>query len=297
MKNMWKSKAFRITIGVAMVIILSLATALPAMANSRANPASPSNAIAGNLIKGKVTSVAADKKSFGVTNAAGQSENVTVDNNTRYYSIVGTEAAINHLKVQVQARLKQTMSKNKNARDNSQQGKNNGNQTKNGNNLNSKESVLNNGNYEDDSEMEAVLSLNAESQSGIWGKFKSWFNRNPKLSQQAAFTDLALGDGVLVKVMPNQNLAKQVLIVKAPKLQAVDLKTVKGDITMLGATSFTVTPRDTTVAAVTLAWDANSRIVINGAVSIKPGQYVIAVYKVSTLIVRTAEVFPSAPVN
>ena len=59
MKNMWKSKAFRIVIGVALVAILSLATALPVMANSRNNSVTPSNTIAGNLVKGKVRLIAA----------------------------------------------------------------------------------------------------------------------------------------------------------------------------------------------------------------------------------------------
>lgn len=297
MKTMWKSKAFRIIVGVALVAILSLATALPAMANSWNNPVTSSNFIAGNLIKGKVRLIAADKQSFIVATAPGQSENVTVDNNTKYYSIVGTETAINQVKAQVQERLKEAKSIVKNARDNRQQSKNSGNQAKNGNNSTNNSSLENKGNYEEDSEMEALLNINAESQSGVWGKFKSWFNRNPKLGQQAAFTDLAIGDGVLVKVMPGQNLAKQVLIVKSPTLQAVDLKTIKGDVTAVSGTSFTITPRDTAVAPVTLGWDANSRIVIKGAVSIKPGQYIVAVYKVSTMTVRTAHVFPSAPVN
>ena len=91
-----------------------------------------------------------------------ESENVTVDNNTKYYSIVGTEAAINQVKAQVQERLKEAKSIIKNAQDNRQQGKNSGNQAKNGNKSTNNSSLENNGNYEEYNEMEALLTINAD---------------------------------------------------------------------------------------------------------------------------------------
>jgi hypothetical protein len=137
-------------------------------------------------------------------------------------------------------------------------------------------------------EMEAGLQVNVEANQGFMGKFKAIFNRGPKFGQNAAFTDLVVGDGVVVNIMPNENLAKQVLIVKPS-----NLKNVKGEITNVTATTFTVTAADNT--NMTLKWDANTSVTIKGAVLMITGQWAQVVYNSETLIAKTINVRLEAP--
>jgi hypothetical protein len=297
LKKMWKSKMFRTLTGLVMVLVLGLAMALPAMAEATATPTTTANDANLNLVRGKVAAIAADGKSFEVLTAASAVVVISVDGNTKYYLVNGTAAAVEQVKTRVQERVKEKQQNIKNNKNNVENQRGNGdNKGKNKENQvvaqTSQTTAVNEDdvNYEEDTDMEEVLNANAENQQGVWGKFKSVFNRNPKMGQKAAFADLVVGDGVLVKVMPNENLAKQVLIIKAS-----DIKTVKGDITAVTDTTFTITPKDTTIDPVVLKWDANSRVIIKGAVSIKTGQYAVAVYKVSTLTIRIMDVFPSAP--
>ena len=267
---MWKSKWLKTVLALALVVVLCLAVALPAMAESSTTPTPTASDANLNWVKGKVASIAADQKSFGVLITSGETVLVSVDANTKYYSANGTAIDMGQIKDKVQTWMKD---KNQTRTDTA-----------------GAQSEQNDTDYEQDADMEAVLTANTEAQQGVWGKLKSWFNRHPKIGEKAAFTDLAVGDAVVVKVMPNENLAKQVLIIKAS-----DVKTVKGNITAVTSTSLTITPIDTSKEVVTLKWDENSRINVKGAISLKTGQYAVAVYKVSNLTVIMMEVLPSAP--
>jgi hypothetical protein len=86
---------------------------------------------------------------------------------------------------------------------------------------------------------------------------------------QAAFTDIAAGDRLIVRASA-ANLAKQVLIVKAPVN-----RTIKGNVALTDATHITITPTDGT-SPVTLTVTASTRITLKGVTSI--AGYAVASY-------------------
>jgi hypothetical protein len=293
MKNMWKSRVFQSILGLALVVVLCLAMVLPAMAENSASPTPATSDNGINLVKGKVAVIGTSPESFQVSTSVGDTVAITVDSNTKYYLISGTPVAVAKIKTQVQERLKNIKPNLKNMRDTQLNTSNKmGNNGKNGKGQIADSKIVDSTEYEDDSDMAEVLTANSEFQPGIWGKFKSIFNSSPKLGQKAAFSDLAVGDGVIVKVMPDENLAKQVLIIKAP-----DVKTIKGNITDVSGDVFTITSvnAQNEPVTVTLKIDANSRVVIRGSMMVKTGQYAVVVYKETNLTVKVMDVFPSAP--
>ena len=296
----WKNKIWKIGIAVALVTVLAISMAVPALAKGGDKAASGASGVTAantlNVVKGKVTAIDTAGSTFEVQPASGDAVTITVDTNTKFYQVNAGSANLPAIKAQVKERVQQMQQARQDLKT---KGNNNTNQRGLGNkntapattqattNTNTAE-VDEANDPEELLEMEAGLQANTEAPQGFFGKFKAIFNRGPKFGQTAAFTDLVVGDGVVVNVMPNENLAKQVLIVKASNLE-----TVKGEITDVNADSFTVTAADDT--EVTLQWDANTRVTIKGAISIEVGQYAQAVYNSETLIAKTINVRLEAP--
>jgi len=109
-----------------------------------------------------------------------------------------------------------------------------------------------------------------------------------RFSKEAQFSDIQVGDRVIAWVKTTDNLATKVLIIKAPAFQ-----TVKGTITAVSDNSVTITP--TSGTAVTLSWDANTRFMLKGLISVQTGQYAAAVYNRNTMTALSVDVEVSAP--
>ncbi len=109
--------------------------------------------------------------------------------------------------------------------------------------------------------------------------------------KSAQFSDVQVGDRVVARVQTTNgvNLAKQVLIIKAPVIQ-----TIKGIITVSG-NSITITP--TQGAPVTLSWDGKTQFNLTGLISVQTGQYAVAKYNRITLKALTVNVWLVAPTS
>lgn len=109
-------------------------------------------------------------------------------------------------------------------------------------------------------------------------------------NKQASFTDIAIGDRIIARVDSN-DLAHQVLIIKAPVIQ-----TIKGSVTLTDPTHITITP--STGSPVTLNVVDTTRIVIKGQTSISG--YAVAVYNSTNdnaLIVNVQAAAPTPSPN
>jgi hypothetical protein len=106
--------------------------------------------------------------------------------------------------------------------------------------------------------------------------------------KEAQFSDIQVGDRVIARVRTADNLATQVLIIKAPAIQRV-----KGIITAVSDNSITITPTNST--AVTLSWNGETRFVLKGLISVQNGQYASAVYNRNTMKAQTVDIQATAP--
>jgi hypothetical protein len=109
-----------------------------------------------------------------------------------------------------------------------------------------------------------------------------------RYGKAAQFSDIQVGDRVVAWVKTADNLATKVLIIKAPVIQKV-----KGTITAVSDSSITITPSNGT--AITLSWDANTRFMLKGFISVQTGQYAVVVYNKSTMTAQTVDVQATVP--
>jgi len=278
-----KNKIWKIGIALAMVTLLVVSMAIPAMARGNDKAASDiTGELASdiNIVKGKVTTVNAADSTFEIQTSSGEAVTIKVDTNTKYYLINAGPTDLPAIKEQMKDRVKE-MQQNR-----QEKGNNSANERGSGNkNTAATPTVDEINDPEELDEMEAGLEANVEANQGFWGKIRSAINRAPKFGKSAAFADIAVGDGIVARVMPNENLAKQVMIVKPSNIQ-----TIKGQITAVTADSFTLTTADNT--RVTLKWDARTEVTHKWAVAIKVGQYAQSVYNSETLIAKTISVRP-----
>ena len=107
-------------------------------------------------------------------------------------------------------------------------------------------------------------------------------------NKQAAFSNIQVGDRVIVRAQVTGNLAKQVLIIKAPVIQ-----NIKGTISALTSTSITITPASG--AAVTLVWDANTHFNLKGLIIVQIGQSAVATYNHNTMTAQNVNIQLLAP--
>jgi hypothetical protein len=111
-----------------------------------------------------------------------------------------------------------------------------------------------------------------------------------RYGKPAQFSDVQVGDRIIACVKTVDNVARQVLIIKAPVIQRVN-----GTITAVSDNSITIEPISGT--AITLNWDANTRFTLKGLISVQSGQYAAAVYNKNGMLVITVEVQASAPAS
>jgi hypothetical protein len=280
MKRLFGAKILKVALVFVLVVGLICSLALPAMAKNegKGNP-DTSNLVKVNTIKGKVESKAEDGSSFVVTDLGDNQTTIKVDSNTKYYLVQAAPfgAAIkNKIQDKIQD-FKNTPPGNpqNNKPDNMP---NNMNQR----GLGNKNGQIGTVNEEDDDldmamenpELEQGLIQNEQGPQGFFNKIKSWFGGWPSFGKAASFEDLEIGDGVVIRVMPNENLAKQVLIVKPS-----NIKKVIGIIDTVGSDSFMVTPEGG--ESVTLTFNSDTRVMLKGAIAMAAGQWATVIYKVT----------------
>jgi hypothetical protein len=125
---------------------------------------------------------------------------------------------------------------------------------------------------------------------GITANCGNSSNGLSRFGKEGQFSDIQVGDRVIAQVKTADNLATQVLIIKAPAIQRV-----KGIITAVSDNSITITPANGT--AITLSWDGNTRFVLKGLISVQNGQYASAVYNRNTMTAQTVDVQVTAPAS
>lgn len=117
---------------------------------------------------------------------------------------------------------------------------------------------------------------------------RSYLGNLNALVTRASFSDIAVGDRVIVRADSN-NLAKQVLIIKAPVN-----RTIKGTITLVDPAHIMITPADG--SPITLNVTSTTRIVLKGQTSISG--YAVALYNSTNdnaLLVRVQATAPTSP--
>jgi hypothetical protein len=240
-------------IGIPFIVIMTLVTgmALPVLADS-----GPKSITGLRIVQGEVISIASDNltsdnSTIVVQNGSRQQVSIKVDANTKYYVISVGNASEAVKNVTV----KEKVVKNKTSNAELKQ-------------------------FNTTGPGESITTASC-------GTDPNWLGRNGK---QAQFSDIQVGDRVIARVKTADNLATQVLIIKAPAIQRV-----KGTVTAVSDNSITITP--SSGAAVTLSWDANTRFVLKGLIAVQNGQYASAVYNRKTMVIMTADVQATAPAS
>ena len=100
------------------------------------------------------------------------------------------------------------------------------------------------------------------------------------------FSDIQIGDRVIARTTNDgNNLAKQILIIKAPVIQQV-----KGTISAVTSNSITIGTNNIVVTV-----DTNTRITLKGLMQVQTGQYAVAVYNKNTMVAQTISIQTNAP--
>jgi hypothetical protein len=334
MKTRWNTKISGTAIGLVLALILSFSLILPVLGASPTptptpipsttpttlpsptptptlkststtapTPSPVTDDSSFDMVKGKISSIDEYEQYFDVLTVTDGIVTVNVNSKTIYCSVSGTASAMRQIKIKVQTEIKDKKLNTKKTQDSPSI------TAKVTDNLTTKNSSSPTPtkaqsptptatpvipavslNYEEDPIVQQILSINADAKRGFFGWIKSWFNHDPKLGKKAVFSDIAVGDGVVIEISPDEDVAKQVLIIKA-----LDLTSIEGNIVAVTATSCTIKPYDSSVSPVTLNWDKDSQIIIEGDISVKTGQSCRAVYAISDKIIKQFYVYTSGP--
>jgi hypothetical protein len=273
MKKEIRKNAVKISFPFIVVMTLVLSTTLPVLAD---NTLKPNSAL--RLVQGEVISVATDNSTFIIQNGGQKQITIKVDEDTKYY-IISMGKASEAVKVTA-AKDKQEEREVKKAESNQ---------------FGTVAPKVNKAQSKPFSAVEPQVgkiepkakSLKPQTSVTIayCGTDPNWLGRYGK---EAQFSDIQVGDRIIAWIQTADNLATQILIIKAPVIQPV-----RGTITDVSDNSFTITPP--IGAAVTLSWDENTRFVLKGFISVQSGQYAIAVYNRNTMIALTVDVQATAP--
>jgi hypothetical protein len=97
--------------------------------------------------------------------------------------------------------------------------------------------------------------------------------------ERAEFSDIEVGDRVVVWLASSDNLARVVLIIKP-----VGYASVSGTITGVSSETIEITPEDG--RPVTLRWNEDTVFVLNGFISVREGQLARAVYETEHMMAQ-----------
>lgn len=260
-------------IGLPLIILAGLIAglALPAAAADQQPTAPPvKRGFPPNTVGGEVTALAADRTSFTIKTMAGESVTIRVDGNTKYYKVTPPAPPQNpeQLKERAQQRL-ETMKEKALGR------------------LDAMKERIKNlpnqrglGNKGQQAPAPQATPRPTPTQADMDEAFLKGL---PKNAAAAGFGDIAIGDHVLVRTMPNENLAKYVVINKRPPVARAE-----GAITAVSANTITITPAGG--QPLVLNWDKDTRFTIHGATAVQVGQNATAFYNTETKKVSAVSV-------
>jgi hypothetical protein len=102
--------------------------------------------------------------------------------------------------------------------------------------------------------------------------------------EKAEFSDIEVGDRVVVWLASSDNLARVVLIIKP-----VSYATVSGTITGVSSETIEITPEDG--RPVTLRWNEETVFVLNGFIAVREGQMARAAYETEHMLAQKVAVY------
>jgi hypothetical protein len=263
LKDKIRRHGLKLGVLVLSLLTLVLVAAVPGWAQSSSTSTASPSAPAVHTLEGKVTAVAQDKSSFTIQNGNQSPVTVLVDSHTLYFVVPAGRAA-GDIRNPVQGDsnvppgLKDRV-----------QGDNRGNSP-------AKPSITT---------PTVTPALKPAQIPPNWKNDLSFLNL---FNRQAAFSDIQVGDSVIARARVSDNLAQQVLIIKAPVIQ-----NIKGTISGLVGNSITITP--ISGAPVTLTWDINTHFDLKGLIIVQQGQNVVATYNHNTLVAQIVNVLLPVP--
>lgn len=268
-KKFLKIGVILVAVALALGLVLPGIVAADESGNQQSVPPPPPN-----VLKGKVVSIAQDKTSFDIKSGEKPSITIKVDSNTKYFVISSPKPPKTPPGLEKRNRIMEEGKGSKNSRDverglGQKKGK-----------INQEAAPPQAGNQQSDED------LLAAGEAKRW--LKQWQNRLRQFGEKAIFADIAIGDMVIVRIMPNENLAKEVLITKP-----LVINRVHGTIKAVSDNSITIVKADGT--EVTLNWDENTRFLLKGLISVQAGQTATAVYNTKTMKAQMVEVKPTPP--
>jgi hypothetical protein len=259
----------RIGIPLMLVVGVVAGAALPVFAADKSTAGQPESkpGFPPNYTRGEVTAIASDKTSFTVNTGTAIPQVIKVDANTKYFVIPGD---LEQAREKAQDKLKDLKDKANQAKERVQEKLKN---------LPNERGLGNKGNAPS---TPPGLQNKAPAQPPV-DTDEVFLGQVRKTGRTAAFTDITIGDRVVVKTMPNENLAKFVVIYKKHAVNRA-----AGTITALGAGTISITP--TGGQALNLKWDKDTRFTIEGAVAVQVGQTATVVYNTETMLARSVMV-------
>jgi hypothetical protein len=240
---------YALRIGILFAVTAALVMGFAIPALAKGNNDSDSRSTpAVRTVEGKVVWIASDNLSFKIQKNASENVTVSVNATTKYYVVPF-------------GKVQQAIS-NKILQDEREDN-----------------------NKDNEHRQSRSAELNESRIPANWRDNQNWLDKFLKKGQ---FSDIAIGDKVIARIGASDNVARQVLIIKAPAIQRI-----KGALSNVTATSFTITPANS--AAVILFWDSNTSFTLKGLIAVANGKYATVVYNKNTLKALTVNVLPAVP--
>lgn len=273
MKTTAKTRIVQTGIILLIISLLITGIALPAVAkDSRGQSGKSTSSSLVDIVKGEITGIDETEQSFDVLTSDEETVTITTDTETGYFLVKAAPYADSikeriREKVQVETNMGGRVDDNENF----------------------PPGLASRWNEEifyalQDEALEEGLKANAEEAGGIFNRIRSWFGFSHNFGEAASFEDIEVGDGVIVRMVPDESLAKHVLIIKPS-----DIVKIEGEVTDVNSDSITVKTEDEDVE---ISWDENTRVSLTGAIAVEEGQTVSVVYNKETGIAQTISVIP-----
>ncbi|MBI2830136.1 MAG: hypothetical protein HYX81_03155 [Chloroflexi bacterium] len=251
MRRLFTKKVLKVGTLALLVVGLVAGLAFPVLAAPKGEGKSGDRPERPNLLKGTVAGIAVDKTSFDLKIGDKDPVKIKVDDNTKFFMV----------RLPGKGDIEKDDHEGKGPKD-VERGRGSENKGK--------------------GKAKAALERVKEVAKDNLGQLR-------KLAKEATFDDLKVGEHVVVQVMPNENLAKMVFIIK----KAPALERVSGTIKAVADGSITITKEDGTDIA--LKWDAHTRFVLQGLISVQPGQLARAAFNPENNLAKVVQVKPAPP--
>ena len=247
--------ALRIAVPLFLIMTLGLNGALPVLAANASRPVPAFRMVQGEVLNIVADNSTSDNATATITLEHGNKQlGIQVDAGTKYYLIARGKPSSTESSVVAQP----------------------------------KGAIKKNNKLERQTSVAAAVADEPLSEAAIVASCARDPNSLGRYGKPAQFSDLEVGDRIIACVKTADNVAKQVLIIKAPIKQRIN-----GTITEVSDGSITITPAIGN--AVTLHWDADTRFTLKGLISVESGQYASATYNRNGMLALMVDVQASVP--